>query len=181
MDGYKLKAKEAVGSTENYPAKNVIDKVRQTYFDNFPRQLSEGEFHWLQIKLKQASAIWKIAIRSVESCCSDTIEIWVGNHKIQNEENGTESKISMNWRSENSDGNTTNPNNITKLLPGNKLCGKFKGSGTTNDIYLIDCLTQNQQDIDGEFITIASKELLMFSEIDIYGSSKNYYSTKTLA
>ena len=167
-----LRPKEATGSTEVSPARNAIDNDRKTVFKT-SSSLDEGDLHWLQIKMKEEKAIWKVLMRSTDSCCSQPIEIWVGNYKIPDETNKTESNTQMEKREEDP---SSNEINITSLLSGNELCGKFMGTGKENEIYLLDCLTkEGYMDISGQFVTIVSKHALKFTEIELYGAGNTIF------
>ena len=162
-----VRTKEAIGSTEVSPARNAIDGDKKTIFST-SGSLDEGDLHWLQIKMKEEKAIWKVLMRSTGSCCSQPIQIWVGNYKIPDKNNKTESNIQMEKREENTSSNAIN---ITSLLSGNELCGNFTGTGKENEIYLIDCLTKKEYiDISGQYVTIVSKHAMKFTEIELYGS-----------
>ena len=167
-----MRIKKAFASSEDseYVAKNAIDQDKGSYFITTE---SNGT-QWLQLELKQESAIWKVQIRS-RDYYRDRLEIKVGNQKIANDLNVTESSTTSDGENEDSS------RMIKSMLEENELCGTFDGNGEEKEIYQIDCLTKDGQDISGKYVTILSinsTRAMSFSEIEVFGSGmqlKNVY------
>ena len=163
LKDYKKKVINATSSSEYseaYSAKKAIDKEWTTRFST----KNEGAYHWFQLELEDELAIWKVKIESTVDCCEDQMvdmEVRVGNEKISDEIKPEENSTSRSFAS---------------ITSKSELCGKFEGSGHKGDVYLIDCIRKDDQDLKGKFVTILSlkpdNKAMTFQNIEVFGEGK---------
>ena len=166
-DGKGCNSKET-----GYLPKNVMDQDTSSCFGT----LDSGDFHWLQLELKEETAIWKVQIFARTDCCEDRlldVEIRIGNYKMPEQVDGIQTTTISNSDDE------ASRRAITNVLESSELCGKIPGKDEVNEelmkgsVFLIDCLTKDGQDLSGKYITVLSLNAslaLTFNEIEAYGA-----------
>ena len=171
LKDYKKKVINATASSEYseaMTAKKAIDKESTTRFST----KNEGAYHWFQLELEDELAIWKVKIESTVDCCEDQMvdmEVRVGNEKISDEIKPEENSTSR---------------SLASITSKSELCGKFEGSGHKGDVYLIDCIRKDDQDLKGKFVTILSlkpdNKAMTFQNIEVFGEGKIKFVIKNL-
>ena len=165
-------AKGCDSKETGYLPKNVMDQDTSSCFSTS----ESGNFHWLQLELKEETAIWKVQIFARTDCCEDRlldVEIRIGNYKMPEQVDGIQTTTISNSDDE------ANRRAVTNVLESSELCGKIPGKDEVNEelmkgsVFLIDCLTKDGQDLSGKYITVLSLNAtlaLTFNEIEAYGA-----------